>query len=318
MSIWVLPSDLLATSRFTVSPMVETVAALRVLHQPRTPWERAWRRPHVDAYRELLADPALRALPDAAFAPRWTADFLSIAPADAAPTFGAELAAVAALPDERMRADLRVTRPGPLPEPLLRPGLTDRVVELLSWVWNRAVAPEWPERDRRLRADIVARTARLSADGWAGVFADLTGEMRWLGEGRLRVNDYPAPARALDRAEQLFFIPTTHARSGWVVWDQPTRFGVVYPARGILAESPPAVPGGLVRLIGANRAEILARLEHPLSTSHLVALTGLSLGTVSDHLRVLLDAGAVTKRRSGREVLYWRTPLGASLVRTGD
>jgi DNA-binding transcriptional ArsR family regulator len=46
-------------------------------------------------------------------------------------------------------------------------------------------------------------------------------------------------------------------------------------------------------------------------------VTGLSLGTVSDHLRVLLDAGTVSKRRSGREVLYWRTALGAALVAGG-
>ncbi|MFI7575319.1 winged helix-turn-helix domain-containing protein [Micromonospora sp. NPDC049497] len=51
-----------------------------------------------------------------------------------------------------------------------------------------------------------------------------------------------------------------------------------------------------------------------MSTSHLAALTGLSLGSVSDHLRVLLDSGVVTKRRSGREVLYWRTALGATLA----
>ena len=33
-----------------------------------------------------------------------------------------------------------------------------------------------------------------------------------------------------------------------------------------------------------------------------------------NHLRVLLDAGAVARRRSGRHVLYWRTALGESLI----
>jgi DNA-binding transcriptional ArsR family regulator len=46
-------------------------------------------------------------------------------------------------------------------------------------------------------------------------------------------------------------------------------------------------------------------------------LTGLPLGAVGNHLRVLLDAGAVLRRRSGREVLYWRTQLGDGLVAAG-
>jgi DNA-binding transcriptional ArsR family regulator len=92
---------------------------------------------------------------------------------------------------------------------------------------------------------------------------------------------------------------------------------MVYPARGILVDPTSPAPDGLARLIGVNRAHILARLDAPLSTSQLVVVTGLSLGTVSGHLRALLDAGAVSKRRSGREVLYWRTPLGAALVAGG-
>ncbi|MBQ0894052.1 helix-turn-helix transcriptional regulator [Micromonospora sp. U56] len=317
MGVWQVPSDLLARSRFAVSPMVDTVAALHALYHPRTPWQRAWRERHIEAFRRMLAArPVARALLPASFNPRWTADFLTIAPASPEPTFPAELASVARLSDEQIRADLRVTRPAPLAAELLADGLADQVVELLAWVWTHTVEPEWPERERRLRADIVARTATLSTGGWAGVFADLNRDMRWLGDGRLQINDYPEPPLSLDEAEQLVFVPA-HCRRGWVVWDVPTRFGMVYPARGILVDPTSPAPDGLARLIGANRANILARLDAPLSTSQLMAVTGLSLGTVSDHLRVLLDAGAVSKRRSGREVLYWRTPLGAALVAGG-
>ncbi|MGK5742478.1 helix-turn-helix domain-containing protein [Micromonospora sp. URMC 103] len=317
MGVWQVPSDLVARSRFTVSPMVETVAAVKALRYPHVPWEQAWRRPHIDAFRRMLAArPVARALLSASFNLRWIADFLTIAPASPDPTFAAELAAVESLSDERIRADLRVTRPEPLAAELLADGLTGHVVEFLQWVWTHTVEPEWPERERRLRADIVARTAALSTGGWAGVLTDINRNVRWLGEGLLQVNDYPEPALSLHEAEQLLFLPA-HCRRGWVVWDMPTRFGMVYPARGILAERTSPAPDGLARLLGANRADILARLDAPLSTSQLVVLTGLSLGTVSDHLRVLLDAGAVTKRRSGRAVLYWRTPLGAALVAGG-
>ncbi|MFC3502739.1 helix-turn-helix domain-containing protein [Micromonospora krabiensis] len=314
MGVWQVPVDLLARSRFVISPMTETVAALRALVNPRHPWQHAWRRPYAGAYERMLAQrPVARAVLAASFAPRWTADFLTLAPATPAPTFAEELAVVAGRTDEQIRAELRATRPGPLADALLVDGLTEQVVGLLDWIWTHTVRPEWPRREPRLRADIVARTARLSSEGWQGVLADLHRSIRWLGDGRLEVNDLPTPPLPLDRAEQLVFVPA-HCVRGWVLWDQPTHFGMVYPASGILADRPAPAPDGLGRLIGANRAAILVRLAAPMSTSQLAAVTGLSLGTVGDHLRVLLDAGVVTKRRSGREVLYWRSPLGAALA----
>ena len=50
------------------------------------------------------------------------------------------------------------------------------------------------------------------------------------------------------------------------------------------------------------------------TTTQLSALTRLPPGAVSSHLRVLLEAGAVLRRRAGREVLYWRTSLGDTLA----
>jgi DNA-binding transcriptional ArsR family regulator len=68
-----------------------------------------------------------------------------------------------------------------------------------------------------------------------------------------------------------------------------------------------AAPAALQRLLGPTRAGILRRLDQPASTTHLVALTGLALGTVGTHLRILLDACLVERRRSGATVLYYRT-----------
>jgi DNA-binding transcriptional ArsR family regulator len=78
-----------------------------------------------------------------------------------------------------------------------------------------------------------------------------------------------------------------------------------------------ATASGLERLVGSNRARVLLHLDEPRSTTQLAVLTGLPLGAVGNHLRVLLDAGAVLRRRSGREVLYWRTQLGDGLVAAG-
>lgn len=69
------------------------------------------------------------------------------------------------------------------------------------------------------------------------------------------------------------------------------------------------------RLLGATRAMLLATLDDPMSTSQLVAVTGCGLGSVGNHLKVLLDAGLVARRRAGRSVLYYRTRTGDALTR---
>jgi DNA-binding transcriptional ArsR family regulator len=89
----------------------------------------------------------------------------------------------------------------------------------------------------------------------------------------------------------------------------------VYPCAGVLADVGRApVPQALGRLLGAARAGVLVLLDTPKSTTHLVALTGQGLGSVGRHLKVLLDAGLVERRRVGRSVLYDRTEAGDLLV----
>jgi DNA-binding transcriptional ArsR family regulator len=166
-----------------------------------------------------------------------------------------------------------------------------------------------------LQADIVSRTATLAAHGWSGVIPTLGARRQWLGDGRLQINRYDLPERDLSAARTLLFIPV-HSNGSWVAWHEPTRYAIIYPVTGALA--PPTAPNaaGLARLIGANRAALLRALGDPRSTTHLAAISGLPMGAVGNHLKVMLDAGLVLRRRAGREVLYWRTALGDSLVAT--
>src|SRR5262249_25593352 len=89
---------------------------------------------------------------------------------------------------------------------------------------------------------------------------------------------------------------------------------LIYPARGVSAlwEQPGRTGPGtaLHRLLGASRAAILLALEDPASTTQLAATLGQSLGATGDHLAVLREAGLVSRARSGRSVLYRRTPVG--------
>jgi DNA-binding transcriptional ArsR family regulator len=104
-----------------------------------------------------------------------------------------------------------------------------------------------------------------------------------------------------------------------VMLDPPWPPALIYPARGVAAlwQEPDARAGAgaaLDRLIGSSRAAILLALEEPASTSQLAATLGQSVGGAGDHLAVLRAAGLVTRARSGRSVLYRRTPVGDALT----
>jgi DNA-binding transcriptional ArsR family regulator len=318
---WQVDTDTLADSRFVISPFAETVAALACLQSGSGahPGEYEWLARHLPQYRALLArDPITAALIRAAFRQTWIADFLTPAPAaDTEVTFDLELTKVREMQAATAQADLAVALGGSVPDELQRSDLGARAADLLEWVWAETVAPDWPPRRRILEADIVARTRHLSLGGWAAAVDDMRPGVRWLGAGRLQINGHNHPPRDISGA-QLLFVPVTPKR-GWVAWDEPHRYALVYPCSGVLADQGRlAAPAALGRLLGPARAQILVLLQTPKSTTQLVALTGQSLGAVGRHLQVLLDAHLVVKRRAGRSVLYSCLPAAGALITAQD
>ncbi|MGW2816810.1 transcriptional regulator [Streptomyces sp. NPDC001415] len=317
MGWWQVGADTLAGSRFVVSPLAETTATLFALLSPTAhhSGERAWLDAQLPAFRALLAaDPVTAQLVRAVRGARWTADYLVPTPTgEGERSFHEELAEIRATPADTVHADLVETIGGPLPAVLHRADLADRTADLLDWLWTRVVLPDWPRRRRIMEADIIARTGQLSRGGWAAVLDDMRPGMRWLGESRLQINVHDYPPQDISAA-QLLFLPVT-SRPCWVTWDDRGHYAVVYSCTGVLAEAGrAAAPQALGALLGPARAGVLLLLGTPKSTSHLVALTGQGLGSVGRHLRILLDAGLVGRRRSGRSVLYYRTPAGDVLV----
>ncbi|MCX4762900.1 winged helix-turn-helix domain-containing protein [Streptomyces sp. NBC_01275] len=320
MGWWQVNADTLARSRFVLSPYAETFAALKLLHAgvATHPGERAWLREQSPGYRRrLAADPVTALLVRSGLGRAWIADFLSPTPRDGE-TFEEAVARVRATRPEEARAHLLVSLAGPLPAELERDDLPERAAALLEYVWQETVRPSWDRRRRVLEADVVARTAQVSRGGWAAVLDSLRPGTRWLGESRFQVNLHEYPPREISGAE-LVFVPVT-PRTGWVSWEARERYAVVYPCVGVLAEDhrerARAVPATLGALLGPARAAVLILLgESPLTTTQLTALTGQGLGSVGRHLRVLLDAGLVERRRAGRAVLYSRTGAGEVLVR---
>lgn len=311
----IVDADVLARTRFGTSQLAETLAGLSLLRSTSVqPWHLGWQRTHRPALQERLAgDPVGAALLRCAFGRTWTADFLTVPPA--APDLGLdeELTYLESLDDARIRADLEFVS-GPLPPELGSAGLARVAADLLRWTWDTTIRPDWPRRRRVLHADVLGRTARLSTEGWSGVLDGLAPGVRWLENGRLQVNPHPHPPRDI-RGRDLLLI-AAHSRGTSVSWLLPERYALVYPVTGVFATAPAPLPEPLVRLLGRTRARILARLGTPAAVSSLAAELELPVGSVGGHLRVLLDAGLLERRRSGREVLYRWSDAGSALVGT--
>jgi DNA-binding transcriptional ArsR family regulator len=320
MGYWEVGADELATSRFVVSPLLETVASLMVLVRGRPRLEaREWHHTHRPEFeRYLTSDPQQRELIDVLLRPRWVADFLAPPPGDADRSFADGVRRVRETPRAAARAELAAMSGGvPLPPIVRRMDVPARTADLLHWVWNNTVRSDWPRRRHLLEADIVARTGELSAEGWAAAVDGLTPGVKWRGHNRLQINTYDYPPQDL-RGAQLVFVPCTGVSGrGWVSSDLTARrHAIVYPCRGALADiGEQTNPQALTRLLGPVRAQLLTQLASPTSTTQLVAITGYGLGSVGGHLAVLRDAGLIRRRRSGRSVLYYRTPAGDQLLR---
>jgi DNA-binding transcriptional ArsR family regulator len=310
----------LAGTRFAVSPLAETVAALLLLGGRAAP------EPHLRWLRWARQEAAAMSLPATwpllvNDRPSWP-EFLLPAPGGFATTIDEELAALRRTTARQVRAGLVRTfsaDPPPAAERLAaRPaaGLREIAAELRA-AYERLVAPHWPRIRALLDADVAYRAARLTAGGADLLFAGLHPDLRW-SEGRLtqrsRPGDRvirPAPGGLVLMPSALGF-PFTHIRAHTSTWTT-----VRYPARGVgalwTAGTRPA--GQAVgRLLGRARAELLEALRSPATGADLARSLGVTPSAVSQHLRVLREAGLVAGVRSGRRVLYLTTALGLSLL----
>jgi DNA-binding transcriptional ArsR family regulator len=314
MGVWLVSVDVLAASRFVTSPLIETVNSLGLLaaRNPQ-PWERDWLTRHTRAFRDRLrADPFAAALAQTMQSGQWLPVDLSLPPRPGDVTFEQELARVRLVPPQLARFDLTQGARRRLPGALDVSDPAGAFADLVQWTWEHTVRADWPRRRRRYEADIISRTTVLSQHGWAAAVDGIADDVRWLGDGQLQITVADHPPIDLDQAE-LLFIPG-RVPGGRIAWEYPARFAVIYPAAGMLAGPAPAAPEPLRRLLGPTRAGILLLLGQPITTTQLAAVTGLALGTIGGHLRILADAGLAERHRSGAHVLYQQTPAGQQLL----
>ena len=303
--------------------------------------------------RLLAGSPAVRALVRLHAVTDYAPDFYCVPPTGLDTTFERELAAVRATPPERAAADLRLGYRGRPVDPALDvPDPQDRVADALAAVWAELLAPDWPRLRALLERDIVQRAGTLTVYGWARVFDGLAFDLLPHGDRILLGRPSKRPAVTGSRTGDATATTTSSTSGGptrdaaterpgaaevrrvhrpggvgvvlipnafgasFVYLDPPRSYGLSYPAQGVAAlwENTYPATDSLAALLGRGRAAVLAALDTPAGTSRLADRLSMTLGGVGDHLAVLRKAGLVSRARSGRSVLYSRTPLGDSLI----
>ena len=315
--------DLLRT-RFAISPLDELGRAVRIAVSPEPPLAHAaWAR----GARELIGDLDVECFAAILTSGPYTPDFLAPPPRVQVPDVGVELERVRGTPSRTVARELGWCFPRRLPD-AVRPLVEDprralhALVDVMTELWDRLLAADWPRIRAVLEADIAYRARALTAGGPLEVFGDLHRDVRWQ-DGALLVARPYAQTVELD-GRGLLLIPVAFSSEPATMFDPPWQPAVMYPPRGagtLWAPSAARDSAALAQLIGPGRARLLSALDSPAATIDLAEQLELSAAGVSEHLGVLLRAGLVDRRRAGRRVLYARTPMGDALLdarRTAD
>lgn len=323
---FLLDADDLAETVFAFSPLNETALSLR-----------AWRFPglhpeHVAGLRRLQPEYAAldNVMLDALVTDRrMVPDFLTPRPATALPDADTEFALLRKTSPDVVRDDVIRAYAGDQMPAFLAKALSDpavllsRITEALRSYWDRCLARWWPRMRALLEADVAYRGRTLALGGAQALFADLDERVSWR-SGRLRVR-LPG-AHGLDQVvavggRGLVLAPCLFVRGALTMIDASGPPCLIYPARGRAAlweQRDVVTAAALDELLGRTRSRLLAMLDQPISTTELARLLGVTPGAVSRHLTALYGARLLNRTRSGRSVLYFRSPLGDALLRTDD
>ena len=310
------PGDI-ATSRFGVAPVFELARLLRTLltAAPGTPLARRYRA----AFDPLRDDPAVRT-----FAwlqgPGTGASFSAPPPAGTTQTVEDDLAAIGAADPAVVAAEVAeiraLRRPGASVAAVLDdPRFLERLTDGIARGWHAVLAPDWPRVRAVLERDVRFRAERLAEVGWSAALTGMHPRLAWA-DGVVTVARSDDATTALG-GRGLLLVPSVFIGQELAVYREAAwQPAIVYPARGagLVFEEAAAPTDPLAPLLGRTRAGLLLALGTPSSTTQLAALTGASVGATGDHLRVLLDAGLVTRGRVARSVVYRRTALGDALA----
>jgi DNA-binding transcriptional ArsR family regulator len=311
------PGDF-ARLRFAYSPLSEAINSLYMLHSGRV---HALHRRWAETARERLSvldTTLLRAIVP-------PVGFVLTPPVDlnGANTIEHQLQLLADWPPSLLRAELEALWQGlPMPAAARQviadgPAGARRVSMALGTYWKIAIAPHWDQMQAVLDADIAYRAQQVTLGGISALLKDLHPDLQF----RQSTIHISGTGRNYDlEGNGLLLIPSVFAGS-CLVFDPgslglptldyaPRGLGTVWDNNGTtpIGEDP------LTALIGLSRTAILRNAELPRTTTDLARELSLSGASVSVHLSILKRCGMVTSWRSGRRVLYQRTPLASSIL----
>ncbi|WP_344866142.1 DUF5937 family protein [Amycolatopsis ultiminotia] len=307
-----LTSRALGSTRFAVSPMMETAVALQYpWSAPRTGQARpAWARAACDPRSWAQ----LRCLPELL-----NGGGASIATGEHEPAYR--------IPEPLLRL-LDEMSPSPVRSPLgavlravhravLVPGGT--AVQALAadfeTFFELCLAQHWSAIEPRLEADILERSRLLARGGLAATLATLHPTVGYRSGVLSITHEIELDA---DWDHGLTLVPSALARRCFVALDHRERFRLclVYPAAARITE-PAEQDGVLGDVVGHTRLRLLRGIEIPSTTAGLAQRHHLSPSTVSYHLGRLHRAGLLARYRDGGSVLYRRTPEADRLLAGG-
>ncbi len=323
------PEDL-GRIRFACSPLWEAILSFAVL---RDPGRYALHLPWVSEARRALRGVDLRLL-DALINPalRYFPDFLTPPPTSPLPDFATELEALRYVPADAVRREVlyiigpcAMSAHGQCPaaqSPVYQLFLDAperalaHLVDTLALYWDRTLAGHWPRLRQVLEGDVLYHARRLAFSGPEALFSGLHSAVRYR-DGIVELGTRSEKEVALDR-RGLLLVPVVFAwPTVYAIVNPPWPPTIIYNPRGIAelwsANLPPA-PEALRLLVGDGRAQVLASLTIPRTTTELAHQLGLSAGAVSQHLMRLRRAGAIEPRRSGHQVYYGLTMRGGKIL----
>ena len=306
-----------ARVRFAVSPLGETVLALRILlgtggHAVHQPWVRG--------ARPLLADehelPLLRALIAGPMP-----SFLFPVPQERLPSMAAELELLRATEEDFFQREYGAALGVPVEEAPEAAAVLPRLVEALQRCHERLIAPHWGRMCAVLEADVGRRALTLVDGGVQALFDELHRDIAW-DDGQLVVHGRRTPhsVHTVDTGGHgLVLLPTVFNWPNVGVDKSPIAAASIrYPAVGVglLWEAPAPTLSGLAPVLGHTRTALLASLAEPLTTAALAVRLGITPSAVSQHLGALRGAGLVSTQRRGRTALHLRTERATHLFNT--